>query len=221
MTAAGALRYALPVVIVLVTLTVVAGSASAQQSETVYKCIHPDGRIVYSDRPCIGLEHGQGHGEMEEQTIIAPAPGTGGEAAREGTERLAREYDARREAEEKARREARQRASAQPPVYPEDAARPTGQNQARGYPYLYPHGYPAAPYDQYRRRSYGGGLRLGNHGLSLWFGHRRPLPRHHHHHRPPFPGHGRPSRDPYSADGRPIREPGYSGRYPGGFPGYR
>ncbi|MFN2382104.1 MAG: DUF4124 domain-containing protein, partial [Guyparkeria sp.] len=60
------------------------GAAGAQESETVYKCTHSDGRIVYSDEPCSG--------KMEVQTITAPPAGSGGEAAREGIDRIAREY---------------------------------------------------------------------------------------------------------------------------------
>ncbi|KTG16858.1 hypothetical protein AUR63_02040 [Guyparkeria sp. XI15] len=188
-----------------------AGFASAQESETVYKCTHSDGRIVFSDEPCTG--------KMEVQTITAPEAGSGGEAARAGIDRLAREYKQRREAEreaaEKAREEARRRAFEERLANPEVTVITPWRDG--GY---YPR-YPVAPYDHYRDRAQGG-LRLNDDGLSLWFGPRRPLPRHHPPHRSPRvidPDY--PPRDPYSADGNPIKEPGYSGRYPGGFPGYR
>lgn len=199
--------------IVLVTLAAVTGAVSAQETETVYKCTLPDGRIVYSDQPC----NSQDNGQMEVQTITAPAAGRGGEAALEGIDRLAREYDERREAERRAREEAERRALEQRRTSPEVVVVTPWQSSGGGYPY----GYPVAPYDRYRNPSYGGGLRLNDDGLSLWFGNRRPLPRYHQNHRPPYPGSSRPPRDPYSVDGRPIKEPGYSGQYPGGFPGYR
>lgn len=195
----------------LVTLVAMASVVSAQETETIYKCIQPDGRIVYSDQPC----NSQNNGQMEVQTITAPAAGKGGEAALEGIDRLAREYDERREAERKAREEAKRRALEQRRTSPEVVVVTPWQSSGEGYPY----GYPVAPYDRYRNPSYGGGLRLNDDGLSLWFGSRHPLPRYHH--RPPYPGSSRPPRDPYSVDGRPIKEPGYSGQYPGGFPGYR
>lgn len=192
--------------------TAAAGAVSAQETETVYKCIHSDGRIVFSDEPC--------NGEMEVQTVTAPEPGTGGEAARKGIEEMAREYEARREAEreaaERAREEERRRALEQRLVNPEVTVITPWRDG--GY---YPHGYPLAPYDRYRDRSHGG-LQLNDDGLSLWFGQRYPLPRHYSPHHPPRVGDkGHPPRDPYSVDGQPIKEPGYSGRYPGGFPGYR
>ena len=196
----------------LAALAVMVGLAAAQESETVYKCIHSDGRIVYSDQPCSG--------KMEVQTITAPEPGSGGEAAREGIDQLAREYDERRAAEreaaKKAREEARRRALEERLANPEVTVIAPWRDGDRHYP----HGYPIAPYDHYRDRSQGG-LRLSDDGLSLWFGPRYPLPRHHPDHPPQDPEHDEPSRHPYSVDGEPIREPGYSGRYPGGFPGYR
>ena len=192
-------------------IAAMAGLVSAQETETVYKCIHSDGRIVFSDEPCTG--------EMEVQTITAPEAGTGGEAAREGIDRLAREYDERREAEreaaEKAREEARRRAFEERLANPEVTVITPWRDG--GY---YPR-YPITPYDHYRDRTEGG-LRLNDDGLSLWFGPHRPLPRHYPPHRAPRvvdPDY--PPRDPYSVDGSPIKEPGYSGRYPGGFPGYR
>lgn len=196
-----------------VALAAVASLASAQETETVYKCIHSDGRIVYSDEPC--------NGQMEVQTITAPEAGTGGEAAREGIDRLAREYDERREAEraaaERAREEARRRAFEERLANPEVTVITPWRNG--GY---YPR-YPIAPYDHYRYRDRTkGGLRLNDDGLSLWFGQHYPLPRHDRPHRPPRAfDRDHPPRDPYSVDGRPIKEPGYSGRYPGGFPGYQ
>lgn len=193
----------------LAALTAVVGLAFAQETETVYKCIYSDGRLVYSDRPC--------NGQMEVQTITAPDPGSGGEAAREGINQLAREYDERREAERKAQEEADRRALERRLANPEVVVVAPWRNDSWHYPY----GYPVTPYDRYRDRSQGG-LWLDDDGLSLWFGTHRPLPRHHdrdRRHRPP--DGDRPQRDPYSVDGKPIKEPGYSGRYPGGFPGYR
>ena len=195
--------------IMLVALAVMSVSAWAQETETVYKCIHSDGRIVYSDQPCSG--------QMEVQTITAPEPGTGGEAARKGIDQLAREYDERREAERKAREEAERRALERRLANPEVVVVAPWRNESWHYPY----GYPITHYDRYRDQSQGG-LWLDDDGLSLWFGSHRPLPRHHdrdkRHRRPDG---DRPPRDPYSVDGKPIKEPGYSGRYPGGFPGYR
>ncbi|MCL7745134.1 DUF4124 domain-containing protein [Guyparkeria hydrothermalis] len=186
--------------------------AIAAEQATVYKCIHSDGRIVFSDEPC--------NGEMEVQTVTAPEAGSGGEAARKGIEQMAREYEARREAErkatERAREEARRRALEERLANPEVTVITPWRDG--GY---YPRGYPLAPYDRYRDRSHGG-LQLSDDGLSLWFGQRYPLPRHYPpHHQPRVGDRDHPPRDPYSADGKPIKEPGYSGRYPGGFPGYR
>ena len=195
--------------IMLVALAAISVSAWAQETETVYKCIHSDGRIVYSDQPC--------NGQMEVQTITAPEAGSGGEAARKGIDQLAREYDERREAERKAREEAERRALERRLANPEVVVVAPWRNDSWRYPY----GYPITHYDRYRDQSQGG-LWLDDDGLSLWFGSHRPLPRHHDRdkrHRPP--DGERPRRDPYSVDGKPIKEPGYSGRYPGGFPGYR
>ena len=196
---------------VMAAVAMAAGATlvSAQETETVYKCIHSDGRIIYSDQPC--------NGQMEVQTITAPEAGSGGEAAREGIDQLAREYDERREAERKAREEAERRELERRLANPEVVVVAPWRNESWHYPY----GYPITPYDRYRDRS-GGGLWLDDDGLSLWFGTHRPLPRHHDHHKPHPPrDDDRPPRDPYSVDGKPIKEPGYSGRYPGGFPGYR
>ena len=184
--------------------------AFAAEQATVYKCIHSDGRIVFSDEPC--------NGEMEVQTITAPEAGTGGEAARAGIDQLAREYDERKEAEREAaeaREEARRRAFEDRLANP-DVTVITPWRDGGYYPR-----YPITPYDRYRDRPHGG-LQLNDDGLSLWFGQHYPLPRHERPHRPPpaFDKAHRP-RDPYSVDGRPIKEPGYSGRYPGGFPGYQ
>jgi len=190
-------------------LAATAGLASAAETETVYKCIYSDGRIVYSDQPC--------NGQMEVQTITATEPGSGGEAALEGIRDLAREYDERREAERKAREEAERRALEQRLSNPDVVVVAPWRNDSWHYPY----GYPVTPYDRYRSPAHGG-LWLDDDGLSLWFGTRHPLPRHRDHdqrHRPPDGEH--PPRDPYSVTGEPIKEPGYSGRYPGGFPGYR
>ena len=200
-----------------VALIAVSASISAQETETVYKCIHSDGRIVYSDQPCTG--------QMERQTITAPEPGSGGEAAREGIRQLAQEYDDRREAEREAAAKAREEAREE--AWRDALARRLANPEVtvvtpwRDGRQHYPHGYPVTPYDHYSDRRHGG-LRLNDDGLSLWFGPRYPLPRH-------FPPHRAPrvidkdqsSGDPYSVDGSPIKEPGYSGRYPGGFPGYR
>ncbi|MFO7582433.1 DUF4124 domain-containing protein [Guyparkeria sp.] len=162
---------------------------------TVYKCLQPDGSVVFSDQPC--------EGEMEIQVIDAPAAGTGGEAAREGIARLAREYDERKEAERLAAE--KRAAEAAPPVVinvPESA------DSSHYYPY-----YRGSLYDRYREP--GGGLRIDEDGFSFWYGDRPP------HYRPRPPRRPDDTRDPYSATGEPIKEPGYSGRYPGGFPGYR
>ena len=196
---------------VMAAVAMAAGATfvSAQETETVYKCIHSDGRIIYSDQPC--------NGQMEVQTITAPEAGSGGEAAREGIDQLAREYDQRREAERKAREEAERRELERRLANPEVVVVAPWRNETWRYPY----GYPITPYDRYRDRS-GGGLWLDDDGLSLWFGTHRPLPRHHDRDKPHHPPHDdRPPRDPYSVTGEPIKEPGYSGRYPGGFPGYR
>ncbi|MFW5954301.1 MAG: DUF4124 domain-containing protein [Guyparkeria sp.] len=166
---------------------------------TVYKCLQPDGSVVFSDQPC--------EGEMEVEVIDAPAAGTGGEAAREGIARLAREYDERKEAERLA---AEKRAAEAPP--PVVFAPPEGAAGSHYYPY-----HSRSLYDRYREP--GGGLYIDEDEFSLWYGDRPP------HYRPPHRPHPpkRPddNRDPYSATGEPIKEPGYSGRYPGGFPGYR
>ncbi|MBN2872217.1 MAG: DUF4124 domain-containing protein [Halothiobacillaceae bacterium] len=187
----------------------------AAERATVYKCTHSDGRVVYSDAPC--------NGNMEVQTITAPEAGRGGEAAREGIDRLAREYDQRREAERQAERKAAERAR--------DQARRDALDDRLANPDItvvtpwsgssaYPH-YPLVPYERYRSRT-GGGARLNDDGLSLWFGEHYPTPRHDRgHRRQRKDGDHRPPRHPYSVDGQPIKEPGYSGRYPGGFPGYQ
>ncbi|WP_410474628.1 DUF4124 domain-containing protein [Guyparkeria sp. TX1] len=194
------------------TLTLGATEAAiAQESETVYKCIHSDGRIVYSDEPC--------NGKMEIQTITAPEAGSGGEAAREGIKRIAEEYDERVEAEQRAREEAERRALEQRLSNPEVVVVAPWRDEPRYTPY-YPRGEHLPPYDRYRDPAHGG-MRLDDDGFSLWFDSGQPFPNH----RPP-PYHrprdgDRPPRDPYSSDGQPIKEPGYSGRYPGGFPGYR
>ena len=194
-----------------IALGAIVSIASAQESATVYKCIHSDGRIIYSDQPCSG--------KMETQTITAPPAGSGGEAAREGINRLAREYDERLEAEQRAREEAERRALERRLSNPEVVVVAPWRDEPRYLPY-YPRGGYVPPYDRYRDPAHGG-MRLDNDGFSLWFDSGRPFPNHRPppYHRPPHGDH--PPRDPYSSDGRPIKEPGYSGRYPGGFPGYR
>ncbi|QGT77560.1 DUF4124 domain-containing protein [Guyparkeria halophila] len=190
-----------------------------QEGETVYKCIHSDGRIVYSDQPCTGSATGGMDGQMEVQTITAPPPGSGGEAAREGIKRIAEEYDQRQEAERKAREEADRRALERRLSNPEVVVVAPWRDEPRYIPY-YPQGKHLLPYDRYRDPAHGG-MRLDDNGFSLWYDSGYPFP----HHRPPPPHRpphdDRPPRDPYSSDGRPIKEPGYSGRYPGGFPGLR
>jgi len=174
---------------------------------TVYRCTQPDGAVVFSDEPC--------DGEMETQVIRSADPGTGGEAAREGIAELAREYDERKAAEQEAaaeQRRATEAARAQTPVV---VVRPSEGETSGGY---YPrYGYPGTLYDRYRDP--GGGFHADEDGFSFWYGDR---PERHPDHRPPHPPH-KPDdgSDPYSATGEPIKEPGYSGRYPGGFPGYR
>ncbi len=185
----------------LATLWPVAATTASET--TVYRCLQPDGSVVFSDQPC--------EGEMEVQVIEAPPAGTGGEAAREGIARLAREYDERKEAE---RRAAEKRAAEATPPVVINVPEPAGSSHY--YPY-----YSGSLYDRYREP--GGGLFLDKDGFSLWYGDRPPryrLPGHDHR-RPPPPRRPDDGRDPYSATGEPIKEPGYSGRYPGGFPGYR
>ncbi len=196
----------------LVLVAVLNGATSlvwAQETETVYKCIYSDGRIVFSDEPCA-------NGKMEVQTITAPEAGTGGEAAREGIERLAREYDERREAERMAARQEAERRALEERLSNPDIVVVTpwdADNRSRYLPR-----YPPYLYDRYRDSRHGG-LQLDQDGLSLWFGNKRP--RRPYHDRPRPPDDSKSDRDPYSVDGQPIKEPGYSGRYPGGFPGYR
>ncbi len=193
------------------------GSAVAQEGETVYKCTHSDGRIVYSDRPCADAMPDR----MEIETIIAPPPGSGGEAARQGIKRLADEYDARQKAEKKAREEARRRELERRLSNPDVLVVTPWGDEHRHYSYT--PGRDLSPYDRYRDPGHGG-MRLDDDGFSFWYDSGRHPP-----HRPPRHDHpphrspegDRPRRDPYSSDGRPIKEPGYSGRYPGGFPGYR
>jgi hypothetical protein len=203
--------YRTPSALLAVILMTPAGLVVAQESETVYKCIRSDGRIIYSDQPCTG--------KMETQTITAPPAGSGGEAAREGINRLAREYDERLEAEQRAREEAERRALERRLSNPEVVVVAPWRDEPRYYPY-YPRGGYVPPYDRYRDPAHGG-MRLDDDGFSLWFDSGRPFPNYRPppYHRPPRGDH--PPRDPYSSDGRPIKEPGYSGRYPGGFPGYR
>ncbi|MDG4868098.1 DUF4124 domain-containing protein [Guyparkeria sp. 1SP6A2] len=197
-------RHVWPVLALAVVLNGVSSLVWAQETETVYKCIYSDGRIVFSDQPCA-------NGKMEVQTITAPGAGTGGEAAREGIERLAREYDERREAEREAERRALEKRLSNPDIVvvtPWDS-----DNDSRYLPRYYPY-----LYDRYRDPRHGG-LKLDQDGFSLWFGNTRPhRPRHD---RSRSPDDSKTERAPFSSDGQPIKEPGYSGRYPGGFPGYR
>ncbi|MFP4252381.1 MAG: DUF4124 domain-containing protein [Guyparkeria sp.] len=215
----------------LLTLTLCAsaglvanGPAVGQEGETVYKCIHSDGRIVYSDQPCTGATTEGLNGTMEIQTITAPPPGRGGEAAREGIRQIAEEYDERQEAERKARQEAERRELERRLSNPEVVVIAPWHNGPGHYRDGYPRGDHRSPlYDRYRDPAHGG-MRLDDEGFSFWYDSGRRFP-----HRPPdhkHPPHRPPDgdrrhRDPYSSDGRPIEEPGYSGRYPGGFPGYR
>lgn len=197
----------------------VASAASVgQEGETVYKCIHSDGRIVYSGQPCASSAADGRDGRMEVQTITAPPPGRGGEAAREGIKRIADEYDRRREAERQAREEAERRALERRLSDPEVVVVAPWGGQRGDIPY-YPWVTYSGPYDRYRDPAHGGRHPDGD-GFSFRHDSGHPHPDH----RPPRhrPSRDdRPPRDPYSTDGRPIREPGYSGRYPGGFPGLR
>jgi len=176
---------------------------------TVYRCTQPDGSVVFSDEPC--------EGEMQTQVIRSADPGSGGEAARQGIAELARDYDARKAAEEKAAEERRatEAARSQAPVV---MVRPSESETTGGY---YPqYGYPGTFYDRYRDP--GGGLYADEDSFSFWYDDRPPPDRDHRPPRPPHPPHKPGDRpDPYSTTGKPIKEPGYSGRYPGGFPGYR
>ena len=173
---------------------------------TVYRCTQPDGTVVFSDEPC--------EGEMRRQVIRSADPGTGSEAAREGIAELAREYDERKAAE-RAAEEERRAAEAARKQSPVVVVQPSERDSSGGY---YPYGgYPGTLYDRYRDS--GGGFYADEDGFSLWYGDRPPRhPDPHRPHPPHKPGDGS---DPYSATGEPIKEPGYSGRYPGGFPGYR
>jgi len=177
----------------------------AHASETtVYRCTQPDGSVVFSDEPC--------EGEMKTQVIRSADSGSGGEAAREGIAELAREYDERKASEEE--RRAAEAARKQPSVV---VVPPSEGETSGGY---YPqYGYPGTLYDRYRYRDPGGGLYVDEDGFSFWYGD-RPR-RHPDHHRPNPPHKPDDGSDPYSVTGEPIKEPGYSGRYPGGFPGYR
>ncbi|MFI9650908.1 DUF4124 domain-containing protein [Guyparkeria halopsychrophila] len=204
-------------------LSAMAGVAAGQESETVYKCTHSDGRIVYSDAPCTG--------KMEKQTVTAPEAGRGGEAAREGINRLAREYDERREAEQQAREEAERRALERRLSNPEVVVVAPWRDQPRSYPY-YPRGQRhLPPYDRYRDPPHGG-MHLNDDGLSLWFGSGRhgwqPQPPYQPRHDPRERKHhdGRDinkreqsPRRPGIADRNPLWDSGMSGRYPGGLPG--
>jgi hypothetical protein len=173
---------------------------------TVYRCTRADGSVVFSDRPC--------DGEMKRQVIRSADPGAGGERAREGIKRLAREYEERKAAERAAdeRRRAAEAARQQAPVVVVQP--PAGGTVGSRYPYT---GYPGTLYDRYRDP--GGGFYADEDGFSFWYGDRPPRHRDHRHPHPPHKRGERP--DPYSVTGEPIKEPGYSGRYPGGFPGYR
>lgn len=202
-------RNAWPAMALLTTLSGAADLACGQEPETVYKCIFSDGRIVFSDQPCA-------NGKMEVQTITAPEIGTGGEAAREGIDRLAREYDERREAEREAARQEAKKQALEERLSKPDIMVVSPWDGGNDSPYL-PRYHPYL-YDRYRNSSHGG-LLLGEDGLSLWFGNGRPRPPHRGRLQPP--DDSKPDRHPYSVDGQPIKEPGYSGRYPGGFPGYR
>lgn len=189
------------------SLAILLPQSALAAETTVYRCTQPDGSVVFSDQPC--------NGDMETQVIQSADPGAGGEEAREGIARLAREYDERKAAERAAEENRRAaEARSRTPV----VIQPSEGGSSAGY---YPgYGYPGTLYDRYREP--GGGLHIDQDGFSFWYGNRPPRDRDHHRPRRPHPPYAPGDRpDPYSTTGEPIKEPGYSGRYPGGFPGYR
>lgn len=185
--------------LVVLTLGCLAVPLVQADQATIFQCKDKNGAVIFSGTPC--------GPDAKTRTIEAPSAGTGGAAARQGIDDLAKQYDhrqaqARQEAAEAARAEAaaRARAEAAPPPPP-----PIHQEYYYGG-YLPPGGY-------YRSESGGIGGSINSRGEWSIRGYAgdRDGDRGRSHRHPPPPT--LPSQLPAS--------PGISGRFPGGLPGMR
>lgn len=161
----------------------------------VYQCKDKSGAVIFSGTPC--------GPDAKALVIEAPNAGTGGAAARQGIDDLAKQYDqrqaqARKEAADLARAEAKARAAEQ--------ARGAQVPPAIQNAYYYG-GYPI-PGRYYDRGSSGFDRSIGRKWRWSVGGHIGDGDRDRPHDR---------SSPPY----RPPESPGISGRFPGGIPGMR
>lgn len=174
-------------------------AAWAEQA-TIYQCQDKKGAVVFSGTPC--------GPDAKARVIEAPNAGTGGAAARQGIDALAKQYDqrqalARKEAAETARAEAqaqaaeRARAALMSP--------PTIQND-----YYYGGFPPPGGYWGAITSGFGGSINSrGQWSVGGYVGD-EPRRRHRSY-----------DHDRTSAPYRPPESPGISGRFPGGIPGMR
>lgn len=192
----------------LVAVVVHAPVVWADQT-TVYQCKDKNGAVIFSGTPC--------GPDAKARVIEAPSAGTGGAAARQGIDELAKQYDKRQEqasknAAEVARADAEARAAEQ--ARAAQQAVPSAPAIENGYIYGgYPlpggYGYSGSGSAQFggsinSRGQWSIGGRVGDHdrdsSRDRGRNHLRPSP-------PP----------PY----KPPESPGISGRFPGGIPGMR